>query len=215
MDVSWTTVICSVTGSIVASGIFSGVFSGVVAKILQCIFDKKLVDQKKDIQKMLNEHQIQYKYWHEEKAKAIRNFYGIIVEMCYELREYKKWVDTPIEENDEFYQKFLKGKIKEKTTIVSDLSKTLFTNWLKLRLFLDKEEDMLIDKFISREHSVIETIILNKNGIDLQQEQEKATIFLNEMVVIMNDLKKQFKKALMVKDANMESEQTEKGQMTQ
>ena len=68
--------ICSVTGSIVASGIFSGVFSGVVAKTIQCIFDKKLANHKAEVQKVIDEHQIRFKYWNEEKIKATKELYS-------------------------------------------------------------------------------------------------------------------------------------------
>lgn len=200
MDVSWSTVICSVTGSIVASGIFSGVFSGVVAKIIQCTFDKKLANQKRDIQKMLDEHQIQFKYWHEEKAKAIKDFYSLMSDIYYEMRCFYNLDEKPLNERNDK----TKLKLLEQIQVIAQLDKSLCKSRSLLFLFLEEDDDSIINKFIDDEKAfTIDAIAQVGTNCTTDKRIQNAAL-LNNMRKIMKEIRTLFQTALKTQDANSE-----------
>lgn len=140
MDISWTTVLCSFIGSIVASGVFSGVVACVLGAYIQHKNDKKLADYKSEIQQMLDEHQIQFKHWHEEKAKAIKELYADASELYADLNYLQSVETDPVWRVDKNNQEQARNDFRNQAVLC--MKKTV-EDWSKLRLFLESNEDNL------------------------------------------------------------------------
>lgn len=194
MDVSWGTVICSVTGSIVASGIFSGVFSGVVAKIIQCAFDKRLMEQKKDIQKILDEHQIRFKYWHKEKLKAIKELYSDSSILHYLLNSLHSLEEKDTGETDKYLIERERKDLLDKLN--SSLEKPV-EDWFRNRIFLDEKDDENFVNFAVKANRWL--IILVDSDVEKRNMfiKENGKIIQEELKSIMDNLRKSFRSSLL------------------
>ena len=138
MNEFWTTVLSTAGAAACASAIVSGVITSVASIWIQHIYDRKLEEHKAEVQKKIDEHQIQFKYWYDEKAKAIKELHSNAGELFYSLctlhviesKGPQQWDSNKREEAENELKKQI--CLKMQTTI---------NEWIKLRLFLNDNED--------------------------------------------------------------------------
>ncbi len=205
MSTVWT-IIGSVGTSLLASGGLVWVcrewISARLTKSIQHEYDVKLEDfksrihfeyelkleaNKKDFQRVLDEHQIRFKYWYDEKSKAEKSLYSSLSEMYY---SYVKFVHE-----DTVFLKYSNNSDRVRLTqemidYLQGISEKCFSNWLKQRLYLDDEEDAIINKLflINSEIEGVCIDYIHKNNL----EQLKSCI--KDILIRMSDCLKLLRK---------------------
>lgn len=165
---------------------------------LHLLYDKKLVNHKAQVQKMIDEHQIQFKNWHEEKSDAIKSLYGSMTELYY---TYVKFAfEDPVF--------FRNSSISNRTKIVQERafylhaeSDKFFKEWTKQRLFIEKDEDDLIRKFFHNTSEIDGLCIDYINDDDLDALEQNIRVVLEKMSDILRVLRKRFQDILQGKDS--------------
>lgn len=161
--------------------------------LLQHIYDKKLAKHKAQVQKKIDEHQIQFKKWHEEKANAIKSLYGSMTELNYTYIKFA--FEDPV--------LFRNSSVSNRTKIVQERafylhaeSDKCFKEWAQKRLFLGKEEDALIQQFFFKSSEIDGFCIDYINNNDLDTLEQNTKVVLEEMSAILKDLRKSFQDIL-------------------
>ena len=77
----WETIITS----ILTSSAFGGLLIWRIKKSIQHEYDVKLEGFKAGYQKFLAENEIRFSWWHEEKAKAIKEIYNDLANAAFDL----------------------------------------------------------------------------------------------------------------------------------
>lgn len=151
-------------------------------------YELKLESNKKDLQRVLDEYQIRFKYWYDEKSKAEKILYSSLSEMYY---SYVKFVHE-----DTVFLKYSNPServrlAQEMIDYLQGITEKCFSNWLKQRLYLDDEEDAIINKLflINSEIEAVCIDYIHKNNL----EQLKSSI--KEILIRMSDCLKLLRKS--------------------
>ena len=151
-------------------------------------YELKLESNKKDLQRVLDEYQIRFKYWYDEKSKAEKILYSSLSEMYY---SYVKFVHE-----DTVFLKYSNPServrlAQEMIDYLQGIMEKCFSNWLKQRLYLDDEEDAIINKLflINSEIEAVCIDYIHKNNL----EQLKSSI--KEILIRMSDCLKLLRKS--------------------
>lgn len=191
MDISWTTVI----SSLVASGVFSGVFACILGACLQRRNNKELEVYKAEVRKSTDEHQIQFKHWHEEKAKAVKEFYYSAVMWYQEMSAFRAvsqmYVASPTAA--------IKQRLNIKMERVLQLNESTHRDWTYLRLFLENEELLIADRLFDKGGAVFDDVgsQYQKNSYSLKKETMGRE--LKEMISIIEELRQKLQGILKAK----------------
>ena len=194
MNEFWKTIISS---PVIAS--FAETF-GICAFVLllQHIYDKKLAIHKAQVQKKIDEHQIQFKNWHEEKSDAIKSLYGSMTEL------YFTYVKFAFEDPVLFRHSSISSRtniVQERALYLHAESDKCFKEWSKRRLFIGKEEDALIQQFFLRSSEIDGLCINYINDDDLDALEQNIRVVLEKMSVILRDLRNRFQDILQGKES--------------
>ena len=200
MNNFWSTLSISVTGSVLLSGILVWLcrewISARLRKSIQHEYDVKLEGFKAGYQKFLAENEIRFSWWHEEKAKAIKEIYNDLAELSFCL-QYLQTLET-----DPHWQ--INGKELVRANLITRFSLNIehsAEKWLKLRLFLEDMEDQQVLTFRIKTDQLFtlyaHAIMNNTSGV-LETDGEKILKNIND---IMESLRHRFQDILQGKDA--------------
>ena len=200
MNNFWSTLGISVTGSVLLSGILVWLcrewISARLRKSIQHEYDVKLEGFKAGYQKFLAENEIRFSWWHEEKAKAIKEIYNDLAELSFCL-QYLQTLET-----DPHWQ--INGKELVRANLITRFSLNIehsAEKWLKLRLFLEDMEDQQVLTFRIKTDQLFtlyaHAIMNNTSGV-LETDGEKILKNIND---IMESLRHRFQDILQGKDA--------------
>ena len=200
MNNFWSTLGISVTGSVLLSGLLVWLcrewISARLRKSIQHEYDVKLEGFKAGYQKFLAENEIRFSWWHEEKAKAIKEIYNELAELSFCL-QYMQTLET-----DPRWQ--ILGKEQVRANLITRFTLNIQHNaekWLKLRLFLEDMEDQQISAFCIKTDQLFtlyaHAIMNNTSGV-LETDGEKILKNIND---IMETLRHRFQDILQGKDA--------------
>ena len=107
-------------------------------------YELKLESSKTDFQTILNERQTRFKYWHDEKAKAIKELYEDACKLYFSLLSLhvfnRMHKDKDLEESQ-------KNEWNEMRNTISTQKLNVANNWYLFRLFLNDEEDDAFNEF--------------------------------------------------------------------
>jgi len=156
--------------------------------LIQHDFDIRLERYRLEYNQLLSEHQTRFDWWHNEMAKSIKDFYFSLSELYQEMNTYNGINKNPKAKQNREMQTILNNKLE----LIYQLDNSSFVQWLKLRLFLEKEDDLLIGKFFSKENVLAQTFISNQNSCN-QADEDKT---LQEMLDAMEELKTKFQETL-------------------
>lgn len=161
--------------------------------LIQHDCDIRLERYRLEFNQLLSEHQTRFKYWHDEKAKAIKELYVDACELynsLYYLQLFKK----------------LYGKLsleeKRKRGLDERINKILIQRvevekkWYKLRLFLNNEEDNAFSDFkdkVKDWHNVLAERDDQKNVKEIYEKGEEC---ISDMKEVMENLRLIFRMAL-------------------
>ena len=158
--------------------------------------EKALIKQDSDIRleryrlefnQILSEYQIRFGYWYTEKAKAINGFYKEISKM-YSIMSYivsKERVSVcSAQEREDIKNQLANQRHKYKE------------EWMCLKLYVDQEEERLIEEFISKETKFFLKYLVNKATNDRDSFVKEGKMIIDDMSSIMEDLRQQFQKIL-------------------
>lgn len=159
---------------------------------LQHIYNKKLEQHKEQVQKKIDEHQIQFKYWHEEKSKAIKEFYYSAVLLYQEMRDYqiisKKFaINMTVG---------IQMDLEERMNRILQSNNTSYRNWTCLRLFLKNDELLISDSFFSKAHSIFKSLSSQYKQKDYTIDSEKIEREIDELLILIEDLRKKLQDIL-------------------
>ncbi len=168
-----------------------------VILLLQHLYNKKLEEHKADVQKRIDEHQIQFKNWHEEKAKAIKSLYGSMTEL------YFTYVKFAFEDPVLFRNSSISNRtkiIQERAFYLHSESDKCFKEWTKQRLFLGTKEDALIQQFFLRSSEIDGFCLCYINDDDLDALEQNIKAVLKKMSAILKVLRTGFQDILQGKE---------------
>ena len=208
MNEFWTTVLSSAGAAALASSVMSGIITTVASVWIQHVYDKKLEEHKAEVQKKIDEHQIQFEYWHKEKAKAIKTLFKNFAELSLNLN-----LLLTCEKIDDGSEDAIKRKICAIRSLTAITQKS-FENGIRLSLFLDKKNYNTIKELLMKVKDFSELYNPNINNFsDTFVEQGRA--ILADTKKLLGELRIQFRNALMVKEYSLENKkekiQVEKG----
>ncbi len=200
MNNFWSTLGISVTGSVLLSGILVWLcrewISARLRKSIQHEYDVKLEGFKAGYQKFLTENEIRFSWWHEEKAKAIKEIYSDLSELAFCL-QYLQTLET-----DPRWQ--INGKEQVRSNLITRFALSIERSaekWLKLRLFLGDMEDQKVSEFRIKTDQLFTLYahsVMNNTADMLKSEGEQI---LRDINAIMDILRHNFQDILQGKDA--------------
>lgn len=171
--------------SAVGERLADGLFVCAVVMLIQYFYNKKLA-----------EHQIQFKYWHEEKAKAIKEFYYSAVLLYQEMREFRViGINLGIKGTVGIIE-----ELNKRIDRIFEYHNSANRNWICLRLFLKNEELTIADSFFAKERSLFTCLAdqnNHKNYILYGKTIDKDLIELSDIV---EDLRENLQAILKVQD---------------
>lgn len=143
-------------------------------------YDLKLESSKTDFQKVLDEHQTRFKYWYDEKAKAIKDLYSNACELYYSLYflQLFEWLH-----GNRSSEEWIKKERKTRKDQITALKLKVKKDWYILRLFLDDEED---NAFVEYENEINDW---SRVLFDINDENRTKEIKENGNMLI-DDIKK-------------------------
>ena len=173
----WQTILSSVGLSAIACSILVWIcrewISARLQKSIQHEYDVKLEEFKAGYQKILSENETRFSWWHEEKAKAIKAVYGDLADITFCL-QYLQTLETDPRWQIEGMEIVRKNLITRFTVHIENSAE----RWLRLRLFLDDEEDggvsgfrVRTDKFFTAyAYSLVKKEEFGKEGLQILAE---------------------------------------------
>ena len=200
MNNFWSIFGVSVTGSVLLSGILVWLcrewLSARLKKSIQHEYDVKLEGFKAGYQKFLAENEIRFSWWHEEKAKAIKEIYSDLSELAFCL-QYLQTLET-----DPRWQ--INGKDQVRSNLITRFALSIERSaekWLKLRLFLGDMEDQKVSEFRIKTDQLFTLYahsVMNNTADMLKSEGEQI---LRDINAIMDILRHNFQDILQGKDS--------------
>ena len=200
MNNFWSTLGISVTGSVLLSGILVWLcrewISARLRKSIQHEYDVKLEGFKAGYQKFLAENEIRFSWWHEEKAKAIKEIYSDLSELAFCL-QYLQTLETDLR-----WQ--INGKEQVRSNLITRFVLSIERSaekWLKLRLFLGDMEDQKVSEFRIKTDQLFTLYahsVMNNTADMLKSEGEQI---LRDINAIMDILRHNFQDILQGKDS--------------
>ena len=107
-------------------------------------YELKLESSKRDFQNLLDERQTRFKYWHDMKARAIKELYTDACDLYFSLVSFylfdRRNKKMPLDEERSKKRNEMKDKISSSVLSVAQ-------KWYGLRIFLDNEEDKAFKSF--------------------------------------------------------------------
>ena len=193
MNEFWTTLLNS---PVIATVVETILLCGLVLW-LQHIYNKKLEQHKEQVQKKIDEHQIQFKYWHEEKSKAIKEFYYSAVLLYQEMKDYhiiSKRFATNMTVG-------IQSDLEERMNRILQSNNASYRNWTCLRLFLKNEELLVSDSFFSKGHSIFKSLSSQYKQKDYTIDSQKIERELDEILTLIEELRKKLQDILKAHEA--------------
>ena len=202
MNNFWSTLGISVTGSVLLSGILVWLcrewISARLRKSIQHEYDVKLEGFKAGYQKFLAENEIRFSWWHEEKAKAIKEIYNDLAAVHYDLTFLLALENDPNWQVDLVLKANVREQIGARYTNSIDLR---HQKWMRLRLFIEDSEDNVMKEFALKTaqiQNIYYHCILTNNIPVLQKD---GPTVLKELESIMEKLRHRFQDILQGKDS--------------
>ena len=202
MNNFWSTLGISVTGSVLLSGILVWLcrewISARLRKSIQHEYDVKLEGFKAGYQKFLDENRIAFSWWHEEKAKAIKDIYTDLANAAFDLTFLLTL------ENDPRWQVDLELKAKVRKMVVDRYTASIeprHQRWICQRLFIEDNEDKKVGEFALKTDHLLTmyTHCVMTNNIDILRKDGPTV--LKELESIMESLRHRFQDILQGKDS--------------
>ena len=197
MNEFWTTVLSTAGAAACASAIVSGVITSVASIWLQHIYDKKLADHQAKVQKQIDDYQIRFRYWHEEKAKAIKilfndfvNMYSVLLKLMICAQDYDG-SDSAIIERSKLLQEYALSLEQGST------------DWMRLTLYLNDKSNQDISSFIKKQRVFSDLYVLCVKNNNMDDVIKKGDNILSEISVKLGDLRKQFRETLLAQNGNI------------
>lgn len=193
MSEFWTTVLTTAGAAALASSIISGIITSAANIWLQYRYDRKLEKVKADVQAMLDEHHIQFEYWHKEKANAVKTLYRDFTELSSSLQKVLA-CEKADNKND--------AVIKRETMAMhylTSITQQSFDDWRVLSLYLNDADNDKIAKFIASAISFSDLYDPNVNSFESTIVEQGKAIF-TETTTRLYDLRVQFRKTLNILD---------------
>lgn len=194
MNEFWTTLL----NSPVANSAFTCIF----VLLLQHLYSKRLANHKKEIQQLLDEHQIRFEYWHKEKFRAMKKLYTDASNIYYMVNSLHN------ADNEYSLQHDKELREKERNDLLNKLDSFIekpLRDWNKNRLFLDKK----IDKAFVEFNIKADLWLLNLVDSDVEKRkkfiQENGKIIQKETKEIMANLRESFRMSLLDSETKKES----------
>lgn len=107
----------------------------------QTILSKEIEDYKKNISRELYQFQTKFSLYHQKKAEAIAEIYGLLAELDYVLSQVTHWFQrSPTDE--ELKRQLDEKKIKEVSKCLEDF----YVSFIKNRIFLDEDTCKILDE---------------------------------------------------------------------
>ena len=182
--------------SVISVWLFKEWISARLKKSIQHEYDVKLEGFKAGYQKVLDENRIAFSWWHEEKAKAIKEIYSNLSELSFCL-QYLQTLET-----DPRWQ--IDGKEQVRANLITRFTVNVeqnAENWLKLRLFLGDMEDQKINLLCTKTDKLFTLYahaVTNNNPNMIKSEGEQI---LRDINAIMEILRHSFQDILQGKDS--------------
>ena len=160
---------------------------------IQFEYNLKLESSKMDFQKVLDEHQTQFKYWFDEKTKAIKELHtnagDLFYSLCYlhtiESNPSQQWGDS----NREEIEKELKQHV------YLNMQKTI-NEWINLRLFLDDNEDKVFKEFSDITQMWFRVLLNPDSEQRIKYIEDNQLIMLKDIESVLNKLRTCFQASL-------------------
>ena len=185
----WETVITS----FLTSSAFWGLLIWRIKKSIQHEYDVKLEGFKAGYQKFLAENEIRFSWWHEEKAKAIKEIYNDLANASFDLTFLLTL------ENDPRWQIDLELKAKVRKMVVDRYTASIeprHQRWICQRLFIEDSEDKKVIEFTLKTDQLLTMYsycMMTNNIVALQKD---GPIVLKELEMIMETLRHSFQDIL-------------------
>ena len=212
MNISWSTVFSSIVASVGACTFLGWLcrewISARLHKSIQHEYDIKLEDFKSRIhyeydlklesskmgfQKVLDEHQTRFKYWYDEKAKAIKELYSNACELYYSLYFLqlfeRLYGNRPPEE-------WIKKERKIRNDQITTIKLKVKKDWYILRLFLDDEEDNAFVEFGNEINDWSKILFDIDNENRAKEIKENGNVLVDDMKKVLDKLRSIFRDAL-------------------
>ena len=216
MDVSWTTVISSIVLSFFTAILGGGGLvwlcrewiSVRLNKAIQHEYDKKFLDyqeklhheyelklefEKAYFHKIMDEHQTRFKYWHEEKANAIKILFCSLTELNRALNECVYVILN------------MKAKETDKETVRKSISldfpslyEKCSNDWHNLKIYLDENDDLVISNFMNECSNFVKCHTDFINSGDFDSYVLQINIILKNLNELLKKLQNSFHDALCV-----------------
>ena len=163
--------------------------------LIQQDCDIRLEKYRFEFNRILSEDQIRFGYWYTEKAKAINAFYKAISEIhsLMQIILSKEQADVCSQEDREELYANLSAQRKEYKK-----------EWAYLKLYFDKQEEELIECFISEENKFFIKYLINKTINDRDSFVRDGKKILDDISSIMEALRQQFQRILTSQSVIME-----------
>ena len=215
MNTLWT-VICSVVSSVLASVSLCGILgwlcrewiSARLRASIQHEYDIKLEDfksrihyeyelklesSKTDFQKILNEHQTRFNYWHAEKAKTIKVVYSYLSFLYYNLNMLLSVEIDPIWNANIVIKKQRETDLKQ--AILKKMADSI-QEWLMFRLYLGDKEDALFAVFQNNVDKLYDICNESNEYTFSEEKRRDIDMLLRNLEAILNHLRKVFQDIL-------------------
>ena len=147
--------------------------------------------------KKLTEHQVQFKSWHEEKAKAIKilfndfvNMYSVLLKLMICAQDYDG-SDSAIIERSKLLQEYASSLEQGNT------------DWMRLTLYLDDKSNQDISSFIKKQRVFSDLYVLCVRNNNMDDVIKNGDNILSEITVKLGELRKQFRETLFVQNGNI------------
>ena len=161
--------------------------------LIQHDCDIRLERYRLEFNQLLSEHQTRFKYWHDEKAKAIKGLYFTIQELFCSLTEF-------LFTFNEFKKHGLDQKreaiLEEKYSLFDSAHDNAYIEWLKNKLFLDEKEDAVIECFFKECSQFVQNYINYRKNHKADAFVEKGFNVLEKTKTVLPGLRKAFREAL-------------------
>ena len=197
----WSIFGVSVTGSVLLSGILVWLcrewISARLRKSIQHEYSVKLEGFKAGYQKFLAENEIRFSWWHEEKAKAIKEIYNDLANAAFDLTFLLTL------ENDPRWQVDLELKAKVRKMVVDRYTASIeprHQRWICQRLFIEDSEDKKVGEFALKTDQLLTMYSYCMMTNNIVALQEDGPIVLKELEMIMEALRHRFQDILQGKD---------------
>ena len=161
--------------------------------LIQHDCDIRLERYRLEFNQLLSEHQTQFKYWYDEKAKAIKGLYFSIQELFYSLTEF---LFTFNEFKKHGLDQEREAILKAKYSLFESAHDKAHIEWLKNKLFLDEKEDVVIDCFFNGCAQFVQNYINYLNNHEEDAFVEKGFNVLEKTKTVLPRLRKAFREAL-------------------